>query len=215
MNIGIDIDGVLTNMQDYVFEYGSKYSYKLGRTLKQLKKDEYDTSLVFNWSKDVDDNFWIDTMEEYVKHERPRIFASEVIKKLHENHNIIIITARHSMTEEDKKERKIEKLTEAWLMRNDIPYDKLLFPGSDKRQAIIDNEIDVMIEDSPSNIEQLREYCDIIVFDAMYNKNCCDLIRVNSWYEILYYINSSDKLIRNKEGELIEHQNADKNSNNS
>ena len=33
MNIGIDIDGVLADIEPYVFEYGSKLLYDKGRSL--------------------------------------------------------------------------------------------------------------------------------------------------------------------------------------
>lgn len=190
MNIGIDIDGVLTNIQDYVFEYGAKYTYEHGQELENLRKNEYETSKIFNWQADEDTNFWKKIFIEYAENERPRLFASEVINKLKEKHKIYFITARSDM-DRDSKERsiiEIEKITKKWLEENNIPYDRIFFPGVDKRQVIIDNKIDVMIEDSAENIELIGDLTEVIVFDAIYNKEIKNKIRVNSWYEILYYI---------------------------
>ena len=36
MNIGIDIDGVLADIEPYVFEYGSKLLYDKGRSLEDI-----------------------------------------------------------------------------------------------------------------------------------------------------------------------------------
>lgn len=190
-NLGVDIDGVITNIQDYVFEYGAKFAYERGYNLKEIRKTLYATPSIFNWSEDVDDEFWFAILEQYSREERPRIFASEVLHKLKEDGwNIFLITARASMKEEDKKNRLIETILENWLKEHDIPYDVLDFAGSDKREALKEHDIDIMIEDSPKNIEQLRPICPIIVFDAMYNKECVGegILRVNSWYEILYFL---------------------------
>lgn len=195
MNIGIDIDGVLTNIQDYVFEYGAKYTYEQGQELEKLRKNEYETSKIFNWQGDEDIKFWEKIFIEYAKNERLRFFASEVINKLKEKHKIYFITARSDM-DRDSKERsitEIEKITKKWLEENDIPYDGIFFPGVDKRQVIIDNKIDVMIEDSAENIELIGDLTEVIVFDAIYNKEIENKIRVNSWYEILYYIERLEK----------------------
>lgn len=192
-NLGVDIDGVITNVQDFVFEYGAKYAYEVGQNLTDMKKHLYDSSEIFNWDHDVDRSFWYTILEQYSKEERPRLLASEVLHKIKEDGwKIFLITARKSMKEEDIREQKIERILENWLEEHNIPYDVLIFSGSDKREAIKENEIDIMIEDSPKNIEQLRSLCSMIVFDAMYNKECVGegIVRVNSWYEILNYLRS-------------------------
>lgn len=190
-NLGVDVDGVLTNMQDFIFEFGAKYAYEEGFDLANLNKDAYDSAITFNWCRETDTNFWHDVLEKYSKEERPRQLASEVLYKIKElGWKIHIITARKSMKEEDIKTRKIEKILEEWLDKHDISYDVLVFTGNNKVDALKEHQIDIMIEDSPGNIEQLRSICPIIVFDAMYNKECIgeDLVRVNSWYEILQYL---------------------------
>lgn len=192
MNIGVDIDGVLTNIQDYVFEYGSKFSYEKEKDLSNLEKNKYETAEIFNWQHDEEQIFWGDLFAEYAQNERPRFFASEVLNILKEKHNIYIITARTNDGLEINKP-SIEEITKEWLKKQNIPYDGIYFPGTDKRQVIKDNNIDVMIEDSAENIELLEDITKIIVFDAIYNKEAKGYARVNSWYEILYYINKLEK----------------------
>lgn len=190
-HLGVDVDGVLTNIQDYVFEHGAKLAHTNGYDLKNMNKVYYDTADIFNWKDDLDLEFWYKHLEDYSKNEQPRALASEVLYKLREEGwKIFLITARKSMKEEDIQNQKIEKILENWLEEHDIPYDVLDFAGSDKRDSLKKHEIDIMIEDSPKNIEQLRSICPIIVFDAMYNKDCTGegIYRVNSWYEIFYYL---------------------------
>ncbi len=190
-NLGVDVDGVITNIQDFIFEFGAKYAYDGDFDLANLNKDSYDSAVTFNWCRETDNNFWQQMLEKYSREERPRQLVSEVLYKIKEaDWKIHIITARKSIKEEDIKERKIEKILENWLEEHDIPYDVLVFTGNSKVDALKEHQIDIMIEDSPSNIEELRKICPIIVFDAMYNKECNgeDLVRVNSWYEILHYL---------------------------
>lgn len=194
MRIGIDVDGVLTDVQDYVFETGAKYAYEHGYNMTDWKKEEYNTKDMFRWSEEIDDDFWISILDDYSKSEKPRICAPEVVRKLKElGHSIYIITARYSMTEEDKKEGTQENNLKVWLEEHDIPYDKLIF-AQRKKKAIIENEIDVMIEDSPYNIADVEDYTKIIVFDNIYNKGV-EHRRVNSWYEILHIIENAEELL--------------------
>lgn len=57
MNLGIDIDGVLTDVRKFTIEEGLKYC-------KQHKKGElvnpaaYDSSNVFSWDEKTDLDFW-------------------------------------------------------------------------------------------------------------------------------------------------------------
>ena len=46
MNIGIDIDGVIANIEPYVFEYGSKLLYDKGRSLENIDKEKYEFHLL-------------------------------------------------------------------------------------------------------------------------------------------------------------------------
>jgi len=53
-------------------------------------------------------------------------------------------------------------------------------------QPCIENKIDVMIEDSPSNIEELSNEIKVIKFDCQYNKDVKNenVITAYSWYHI-------------------------------
>ena len=93
MNIGIDIDGVLADIEPYVFEYGSKLLYDKGRSVEEIDREKYETYEIFKWNRDDEHEFWDKYMFNYYTKAPARIFASEVIKKLKEHgHNIYIIT---------------------------------------------------------------------------------------------------------------------------
>ena len=54
MNIGIDIDGVIANIEPYVFEYGSKLLYDKGRSLENINKERYETYEIYGWDRHDD-----------------------------------------------------------------------------------------------------------------------------------------------------------------
>ena len=82
MNIGVDVDGVLTNLESYINEYGIKYAYENNFNLENYDANKSNTKMRFSWSEEEDEKFWISILEEYSKKEKPRAFASEVIEKL-------------------------------------------------------------------------------------------------------------------------------------
>ena len=57
MNIGIDIDGVLTDLAKYIIEYGSKMCVEENWTLN-INAEEYWETKTFNWEEGQDEKFW-------------------------------------------------------------------------------------------------------------------------------------------------------------
>ena len=174
MRIGIDIDGVLTNIEQYLIDYLSKYCIE--NNIKfNIGISNYKVSKSFNITNEQEDDFWNEYLENYAINEKARPFAAEVIKKLKEDGNeIYIITARW---------------LKEWLIKNDIVYYKLIFSKAEKEnklQEIIDNKIDLMIEDNPNNINQLSSVVPIICYNAGYNRECVGdkITRCYSWYDI-------------------------------
>lgn len=186
MRIGIDIDGVLTDIEQWQLDYGSKYYYeKYNKTIANPKG--YDTSEIFNVAAKMDNEWWFVGIRDYMK-EPARKFAGEVISKLkNEGNEIYIITARSSdlsytnvTTEEMQEEVRI------WLRDNGVIYDKLIFSPEDKLEICLENKIDMMIEDRPTNINQISTKIPVICYNAGYNEQCKgeNITRCYSWYDI-------------------------------
>ena len=158
MNIGIDIDGVLTNDDDYFLDYTAKYCYE--NNLKSFVNPNLYEYKKLNWDKNTINDFRIKYFLNYIKNEPARKFASEVTKKLKEDgHKIFIITARHKTAENGEfANENVRECTLDWLRRNDIVYDKVIFTKTPKVREILENKIDLMIEDSPDTINELVKY---------------------------------------------------------
>ena len=189
MIIGIDIDGVLTDIEQWEFDYGTKFFYeKYGKEIKNA--DSYSLMDLFDLTEEQDDEFWNKHFTEYVKTEPVRKFADEVINKLHEQENkIYIITARYSTNENEE----MRTLVKDWLAKNNIHYDKLLFSPAEKKIDVCkENNVDVMIEDKPETINEISKNIPVICFNAVYNKQCegTNIIRCYSWYDIYQKISN-------------------------
>ena len=199
MRIGIDIDGVLTDVERWQLDYGSKFYYE--RYQKEIVDFEgYDTNQIFNVDDKLDEEFWREYFKEYSLNVEARKFANEVIDKLKQDrHQIYIITARGSFLSHSADVMSIEENQQIvlnWLKNNHINYDKIIFSPEDKLDICKENNIDLMIEDKVDNINKISKIIPVICFHAGYNKDCknSNIIRCYSWYDIYSKINKLAKL---------------------
>ena len=190
MKIGIDIDGVLTDIEQWQIDYGGKFFSKFNKSI--INKDGYEIATVFDVDEDLDNKFWNEYLYEYVTKEPSRKFASEVIKKLKENGNeIYIITARYLTDRDTEAGKQMREIVIKWLEKQKIYYDKIIFSPEDKMEVCKKNNIDVMIEDKVENINNISNVIPVICFHAGYNKECKgkNIYRAYNWYDIYNLIN--------------------------
>lgn len=175
MNIGIDIDGVLTDLHSFMIEVGPEFFKRKPENIYG-----YDFTGMFNVDMNECNACW-DKYLDYYLSIPPREGAVKVINELHNRgYKIYIITAR--------VDELLEKTTK-WLKDNNVYYDYFFNPGEDKSVCIKENNIDVMVEDSPTNIKDLSKYCKILAMKAKYNEhiNRENVTYVDNWKEILDY----------------------------
>jgi len=187
MNIGVDIDGVLTNLERAMIDYGTKLCVEENWPIK-LNLNEYDETKAFDWTKEQADMFWNKYLVEYVVKSEARPFAKEVLEKLQEQgHKIYLITARNEYGMPPEYIGKMQELTKKWLEQQNIIYEKLMFAeDSEKINRCLEYNVKLMIEDSPKNIENISKKIKVIKFDSQYNKhvNGENIITAYSWYHI-------------------------------
>lgn len=191
MNIGIDIDGVLTDVRQFIIEEGLKYCEK-NKKGKLVNINGFNSDDIFDWGKEADTDFWVKNIFYYAENNPVIEGASENIQKLKDDgHKIYIITARWLTTDEADElfegnpGEKMRNTVKNWLAKNNIIYDKLIFSGSDKLNSIIENNIDVMIDDSPKNVMQLSQFTKVLCYNWTYNREVegKNIYRCNNWNE--------------------------------
>ncbi len=193
MKIGVDIDGVLTDIDHWRLEAGSRYFAEFGKGI--VDPSGPDIKEIFGVSAEETQRFWDRYFPEYLA-EPARRYAGEVLNKLREEgHEVVIITARWSSTWQNAQGELMRRTVKAWLEKNGIGYDELVFSAKDKRENCRDYGIDVMIEDDAENIAQLAEELPILCVDADHNR-CCEgrnVTRVYTWYDIYLKIHEMQR----------------------
>lgn len=188
MRIGVDIDGVLNNYEQFQLDYGCKYCLEINK-YKIKNPCGYNAIDVFDWDQETEKQFWWKYLDLLIDDEEPRLFAKDIIKKLkQEGHEIYIITARN---QKFLKSGQMEDKTINWLLKNGIHYDNITFDCQDKLNYCVNNNIDIMIEDSKEHILNISTKIPVLCFNAKYNLdiNNKNIIRVYSWYDIYQKIN--------------------------
>lgn len=186
MRIGIDIDGVLTNIIRYACDYGSKYFFKKYRKL-DININAWSLKDMFNVTDEEDKECWLSLVKDYSINEPARPFAAEIIEKIkNENNEIYIITARGASSWDDK-DGEMKNILIEWLNKNNINYNKLII-SKNKLEICKKYDIKIMIEDKTENINSISKELSVICFDENHNKhlNGKNIYRAYSWYDVYY-----------------------------
>ena len=194
MNIGIDIDGVLMDDDTYRLDTMTKYCYEnnIGNLDNPYK---YESKCI--WNEEIKEDYRQKYYFEYVKNIPAKMYAAEVIEKLHnEGNKIIIITGRYKTQEDSEIGQKMRNYTVNWLKNNNIIYDEICYAHCPKIEEVKENNIDVMIDDNPEVVKEIVKYTKVLCFDNRYNTKVQydNMTRVFSWYDIYMKINELKKL---------------------
>lgn len=202
MRIGIDIDDTITNIKDKLTNAALKYAKSLNKNVQNIDYNIVDIynngniyQKLFNFNYEELKYFLGTIQEEITDNAIPRENCVEVINKLHNDGNeIYIITARDKEFHEDPYLQSKE-----FLDKNSIYYDKLIVNARNKAMACIENNIDLLIDDSISNCLNSDNFgIDTIIIG---NKNNRGIKNVDNWEEIYDYIKNNNIV------KIIEYQN--------
>ena len=192
MNIGIDIDNVISNFNEALKEEFLKHDKEL-RNTGIVNPNLYMTKGMFDWT---DDEIWTLYLEN-IGRITPSLDviegASKYIKKLKEDgHVIYIISGRDNGEYSDPY-----KMTIDWLQKYDIVYDELYlvdaYNSHSKTEICLEHNVDVMIDDSVSICSNcINNGIKTILMDTPYNRYA-DIERVKSWKEFYEVISNMSK----------------------
>ena len=172
MKIGVDVDGVLTNLEEFQLKYGKKY---FGED-KVVDDTKYDIQGIFGCTKEESEKFWIKYIWKYCLEEPMRSDVIDYINRLKlEGHEIHIITGRAHTTEQNATGKLFRKMLLYKLKKEGLNYDSITYcsesdSAKEKLDACKKLGINIMFEDKTENIKELSNFCKVICFDAKYNK---------------------------------------------
>ena len=197
MRIGIDIDNCISNFDDVLLEEYLKHDKELRNTEIVDENPIYISIGMFDWSKEENDDFYYNNIQRIAMSLKPLNNAKEVIDKLKADGNeIYIISSR-----DNGEYINPEKMTREWLKKYDIYFDKLILTGRyEKGPVCKENNIDIMIEDSIKNCEDIENNgVECYIMDTRYNKHETRFERVKRWDEIYSKISKLYKKDESKE----------------
>ena len=151
MNIGIDIDGVILDTENWFRSMSYIYDeYINGGGVVEPSAVKIQKRMA--WSSEQFDEFVNDCMYYGMEHAPMMPCCKFVLEKLKEmGHRLVVITARGI-----NEEREIE-LAQATLEKYGLTFDKVYYNNPNKLPACIEEKIDYMIDDSSDNVRYLSD----------------------------------------------------------
>ncbi len=192
MNIGVDIDNVISNFNEVLLEEYILHDKELGNSGVPNENAEYIRRGMFDWDKEHEEKFYKANIERIITKLKVKDCAKEYIDKLRKNgHEIYIITGRDNGDYVDPY-----KITKEWLKKFDIKYDKLILTDAykndkhGKTEKCIENDVAIMIDDSANIVDDcIKAGVTAIIMDTPYNRDY-NAERVHDWKEAYEYINN-------------------------
>lgn len=196
MNIGLDIDNVISNFDLAVFKAFLKED-KLKRNRGIINKDAlHINDGMFDWSRDEVVKFYANNMETIAKDLFLRKDCKKVMDRLlQEGHKLFLISHR---VYPDYKHP--EETTKEWLKKRKIKYTKLIISKNrDKTPECFANKIDVMFDDVCSQCKIMRNNgVNCILMLTKYNwREKENLPFVKSWNDLYNKICQLNKQLNN------------------
>ena len=197
MNIGLDVDGVLTDFEWFLDFYARKLFGKKFRTNKEQYKFE---DRFFCSSKD-EIKFYARYLWGYIRKIPINEGAAAAIRALRQQGNrIYIITARAlASSRKNPISLMIRNILKKWLEKNSVEYDEILFVSSSN--SVIEKcalakclKLDYFIEDDPYNIRELARITKVICMTANYNLNIPNVYYALDFGEVFHIISTNDQI---------------------
>ena len=186
MRIGIDIDDTLFDTDEVLIKHALEYDKNYFEGRGYQNEYAYELKEKFYWNDEQKEKFLNYVFSSLLIFEVPaKKETSYITNKLHEDGNeVIIITYRHNRDNID-----VQGLTEDMLRRNNIYFDKLITGALKKGKVCINEKIDIFIDDSLKQCEDVVNsgIKNVIMYETKYNKDK-DIFKMNNWNDIYDYI---------------------------
>lgn len=186
MKIGIDIDGVIYNTEN-AFRCKAELYDLLELHKNGQINNEFWAQHRYDWTQEQQEEFKEKYFVEISKEAILNPGVKEVVKLLQKDgHELIIVTARGGMLKE------MWTMMQEKLQKEDLNFTKCYWAIDDKVEVCKNENIDVMIDDSPIICKQLKENHIKTLYFRDVNREKIEeneyLKEVNNWGEIYRYI---------------------------
>lgn len=190
MNLGLDIDGVLTDIEDFQLRFGVPF-FKKHFNKVPVNEKGFDIRQIFDASEEEYRKFWSKYLLQYAITWPARDKVSEYTDWAYANgHKVYIITARVFAAREDFMGKLMRFMVKRWLKKYGVRYENIVFCEEEKEEYIRKYNIRYMVEDNPKNIQALKEITGVICMNAGYNEHISDksVVRCFDFTQVLNYV---------------------------
>ncbi|MCL2365787.1 MAG: hypothetical protein FWC75_01935 [Oscillospiraceae bacterium] len=175
MTIGIDIDGVLTNIHEFNMRHAPAF-FKRKYNRDIVDDTPYDIRDIFACPDKEWFAYWRRYLIKYATAEPARQGAKEFTEKLREDgHEIVIISKRVFSARKGPLGKFMRMMVKNWLKRNGIWHREAIFCDHNvadiKRTICLEQGVKILIDDEPENIYAVAEVAKVICFDTSYNQD--------------------------------------------
>ena len=183
MNIGLDIDNVITDFDKSILKYFLKED-KLKRNNGIINpKPSHINCGMFDWSEEEVKEFYNKNMEKIATEFNIRKYARNVINQLlKDGHEIFLISHRSQPHYKNPQQTTLD-----WLKKKKINYTKLVLSKlPDKTAECLKYKIDILVDDRVDQCKLMKNRgINVLLMLTRYNKYAKkDLPYVKSWLEL-------------------------------
>lgn len=200
MRIGIDIDGVLCNIVNFISER-MHFKYDCNRIAGPWNVQTYSLSQSFPCHpEEVKKEYEIFIENPSVFIEMPSLLNDEQWKQLNaaaKKHEVFFISYRAK--DDDPRKLKVQLYTENWLKKNGIEFPKVII--TEKKEEMVKHlQLDAFIDDDPKNFNTIAKNCPntkVFTMPWNYSKNNIDykevdVVVVNNVLDVFFYLENID-----------------------
>lgn len=166
MKVGVNFDGVLKNIEQYQLKKGRDYFNK-----QEINPFGTRISEIFKCTEAEEERFWKDNFSNYINEAEATTGISEAIStQINDGDEIFIIVDRKELCKNNFFTKIKRHNLEKWLKQNKIKYNEIIYCDGNKKEKILENNLDVIVETIPKDIEDLCKNTNVICMDTFYNK---------------------------------------------
>lgn len=173
LKIAVDVDGVCANTVPLIIKYFNR-RYRKKYKIKDIVYYEVEQM----YGKNAQNYFEEIEKELYIK-ARPVPCSVEVLWWFWQNGcEIVYLTLR---------KKHFKELTRNWLVYYNYPESNNIITTTNKKEWLLNNRVDFVIEDNPYIAEELSTITTVILYDYPYNRRISNnnkIIRVKNWNNI-------------------------------
>lgn len=182
MVIGIDLDGVVFDTEEYYRTYSHLYDLAFVKN-GLIDKKEMHVHKRYKWEQKYADDFYAKYTEEVLNNAPFKPGARYVLSELKKmGHKLVCITLRGYYRECERT------ITEKRLKEANVEFDRILYNQKNKLISCQNEKIDIMIDDNPDTMKLLAKNnikCFHFRGAGLRKVNHKNVVEVQNWADIM------------------------------